>query len=96
MMVDTEWEDFGNGGQLSSIETDVDRAVDAASVHVGKQTQDKYVAGLYMGELVRRLLIEYTSQHECDGLTSALEQKDCFPAQLVSDVLKYVLAHFSC
>lgn len=38
MVIDTEWEEIGNKGQLDFIMTEYDKEIDESSVHKGKQT----------------------------------------------------------
>ncbi|CAK5112472.1 unnamed protein product [Meloidogyne enterolobii] len=45
---------------MDDIMTEFDRELDAASVHVGKQVIDKLTGALYLGELIRRILLKLT------------------------------------
>ena len=53
-MIVTEWEEFGDRGELDAILTSYDKDVDNMSVHRGKQRIDKLTGALYLGELVSR------------------------------------------
>merc|ERR1719481_2026617 len=58
MVVNTEWGAFGDKGELSFVKTKWDDAVDKGSVNPGKQTFEKMISGMYMGELVRQVLVD--------------------------------------
>ena len=58
MIVNTEWGAFGNKGELEYIVTKWDRRVDKASVTPGKQIFEKMISGMYMGEVVRQVLVD--------------------------------------
>uniref|UniRef100_A0A3P9PMA4 Hexokinase-3 n=1 Tax=Poecilia reticulata TaxID=8081 RepID=A0A3P9PMA4_POERE len=58
MCVNTEWGAFGDDGALHDFITDFDRDVDAASLNPGKQTFEKMVSGMYLGELVRLVVLK--------------------------------------
>ncbi|KAG1950931.1 hexokinase HKDC1 [Pimephales promelas] len=58
MCINTEWGAFGDDGVLDDFITSFDREIDAASINPGKQLFEKMVSGLYMGELVRLILLK--------------------------------------
>ncbi|XP_041840169.1 hexokinase HKDC1-like [Melanotaenia boesemani] len=58
MCVNTEWGAFGDDGALDDFITEFDRDVDAASTNPGKQIFEKMVSGLYLGELVRLVVVK--------------------------------------
>ncbi|TNN52641.1 putative hexokinase HKDC1 [Liparis tanakae] len=58
MCVNTEWGAFGDDGALEDYITEFDRDVDAASNNPGKQTLEKMVSGMYLGELVRLVVLK--------------------------------------
>ncbi|XP_028257557.1 putative hexokinase HKDC1 isoform X2 [Parambassis ranga] len=58
MCVNTEWGAFGDDGALNDYITQFDRDVDAASVNPGKQIFEKMVSGMYLGELVRLVVLK--------------------------------------
>ncbi|XP_069030171.1 hexokinase HKDC1-like isoform X4 [Embiotoca jacksoni] len=58
MCVNTEWGAFGDDGALNDYITEFDRDVDAASINPGKQTFEKMVSGMYLGELVRLVVLK--------------------------------------
>lgn len=58
MCVNTEWGAFGDDGALEDLRTDIDRELDAGSLNPGKQLFEKMISGMYMGELVRLILVK--------------------------------------
>ena len=63
MIVNTEWGAFGNQGELDFILTKWDKRVDAASVNPGKQIFEKMISGMYMGEVVRQVLVDLVQEN---------------------------------
>ncbi|XP_068927568.1 hexokinase HKDC1 [Petaurus breviceps papuanus] len=60
MCINTEWGAFGEDGSLEDIRTEFDREIDLGSLNPGKQLFEKMISGLYMGELVRLILLKMT------------------------------------
>lgn len=58
MLVNTEWGAFGDNGELDFIRTKWDKNVDDMSVNPGKQIFEKMISGMYMGELIRQVLVD--------------------------------------
>jgi len=58
MVINTEWGAFGDNGELNFIKTRWDERVDEMSVNPGKQIFEKMISGMYMGELVRQVLVD--------------------------------------
>uniref|UniRef100_A0AAX7V6V9 hexokinase n=1 Tax=Astatotilapia calliptera TaxID=8154 RepID=A0AAX7V6V9_ASTCA len=58
MCVNTEWGAFGDDGRLEDIRTEFDREIDRGSLNPGSQLFEKMVSGMYMGELVRLILVK--------------------------------------
>jgi len=58
MVINTEWGAFGDNGELDFVRTKWDRAVDDFSVNPGKQIFEKMISGMYMGELIRQVLLD--------------------------------------
>ncbi|MEE6479818.1 hypothetical protein FKM82_012383 [Ascaphus truei] len=89
MCVNMEWGAFGEDGELSCIQTEYDRQVDQNSLDPpGKQSFDKMVSGMYMGEIVRHILVTLASRGLLfDGVTTpALLTKGCFVTKHVSAI----------
>uniref|UniRef100_UPI00398EACEF hexokinase-2-like isoform X1 n=2 Tax=Pristiophorus japonicus TaxID=55135 RepID=UPI00398EACEF len=62
MCVNMEWGAFGDNGCLDDIRTEFDREVDKLSMNPGKQRYEKMISGMYLGEIVRNILINFTKQ----------------------------------
>ncbi|CAI9116926.1 OLC1v1018219C1 [Oldenlandia corymbosa var. corymbosa] len=62
-IVNTEWGAFSNGLPL----TEFDREMDAESINPGEQIFEKTISGMYLGEIVRRVLIKMAQGGELFG-----------------------------
>ncbi|EDV35203.1 uncharacterized protein Dana_GF22320 [Drosophila ananassae] len=60
VLINTEWGAFGDNGALDFVRTEFDRDIDVHSINPGKQTFEKMISGMYMGELVRLVLVKMT------------------------------------
>ncbi|XP_030571727.1 hexokinase type 2 [Drosophila novamexicana] len=58
MIINCEWGAFGDNGVLDFIRTPYDHQVDKQSINPKKQIFEKCISGMYMGELVRLVLLE--------------------------------------
>ena len=58
MVINTEWGAFGENGELDFVLTKWDQAVDEMSINPGKQIFEKMISGMYMGELIRQVLVD--------------------------------------
>lgn len=88
VLINTEWGAFGDDGKLDFIRTQYDREIDEHSINPGKQIHEKMISGMYMGELVRLLLVKFTK----DGLlfggkgTELLHKRGNFFTKYVSEI----------
>jgi hexokinase len=64
VIINTEWGAFGDQGSLEFIRTSYDREVDQYSINPGNQLFEKMLSGMYLGELVRLVLVKLAT----DGL----------------------------
>ncbi|XP_038567794.1 hexokinase-1-like isoform X1 [Micropterus salmoides] len=62
MCINTEWGAFGDDGSLEDIRTEYDREIDRGSINPGKQLFEKMVSGMYLGELVRLILVKMAKE----------------------------------
>ncbi|XP_074197521.1 hexokinase-2 isoform X3 [Camelus bactrianus] len=62
MCVNMEWGAFGDNGCLDDFRTEFDAAVDELSLNPGKQRFEKMISGMYLGEIVRNILIDFTKR----------------------------------
>ncbi|NXG60579.1 HXK2 protein, partial [Hemiprocne comata] len=57
MCINMEWGAFGDNGCLDDIITNFDRLVDEKTINTGKQRFEKLISGMYLGEIVRHILL---------------------------------------
>ncbi|CAL8097814.1 unnamed protein product [Calicophoron daubneyi] len=57
VVINTEWGAFGENGEFDNLRTQFDKSVDAESLYPGKQLFEKMVSGMYLGEIVRHILV---------------------------------------
>lgn len=62
-IINTEWGAFCNGLPL----TEFDREMDADSINPGEQIFEKTISGMYLGEIVRRVLVKMAQGGELFG-----------------------------
>uniref|UniRef100_A0A671YFC3 Hexokinase-2 n=1 Tax=Sparus aurata TaxID=8175 RepID=A0A671YFC3_SPAAU len=62
MSINMEWGAFGDNGELDDFCTRFDHIVDDSSNNPGKQRYEKMISGMYLGEIVRNVLIDFTSK----------------------------------
>lgn len=62
-IVNTEWGAFCNGLPLSKF----DRQMDADSINPGEQIFEKTISGMYLGEIVRRVLVNMAEEADLFG-----------------------------
>ena len=88
MVVNTEWGAFGDNGELDFILTKWDRAVHEESLYPEKQTFEKIISGMYMGELIRHILVDLLTDNlifsGCD--TNKLLEIGSFPTRFSSEI----------
>lgn len=58
VIVNTEWGAFGDNGVLDPWRTRYDRVLDRSSRNPGKQIFEKMVSGMYLGEIVRLIMLD--------------------------------------
>ncbi|EDW84127.1 uncharacterized protein Dwil_GK18967 [Drosophila willistoni] len=58
MVINCEWGAFGDNGVLEFIKTSYDKQVDKQTPNVNKQTFEKCISGMYLGELVRLIVVD--------------------------------------
>merc|ERR1712029_1012561 len=58
MVINTEWGAFGDNEELDFLKTKWDINVDENSINPGRQTFEKMISGMYMGELIRQVLVD--------------------------------------
>ncbi|XP_070207154.1 hexokinase-like [Littorina saxatilis] len=81
MYTTTECGSFGDRGSLDVYRTDFDRELDNSSMNSGEQIMEKMVSMVYIGELVRLVLVKLTQERllfKYVGRESALYLADSF------------------
>ncbi|XP_023588215.1 hexokinase-2 isoform X2 [Trichechus manatus latirostris] len=84
MCINMEWGAFGDDGVLNDIRTEFDHEIDMGSLNPGKQLFEKMISGMYMGELVRLILVKMAKEELLFGgklspellITGRFETKD--------------------
>ncbi|CAM4631178.1 hexokinase-2 isoform X1 [Lepidochelys kempii] len=90
MCINMEWGAFGDDGVLNDIRTEFDREIDMGSLNPGKQLFEKMISGMYMGELVRLILVKMAKEELLFGgrLTPSLLTTGHFETGFVSAIEK--------
>ncbi|XP_041807703.1 hexokinase-2-like [Chelmon rostratus] len=88
MCINTEWGGFGDDGSLADILTEFDVVVDKTSINPGVHTFEKMISGMYLGEIVRLLLVRLTEDELLfKGQTSeALLTPGKFETKFISEI----------
>ncbi|XP_041757275.1 hexokinase-2 isoform X2 [Coregonus clupeaformis] len=88
MCVNMEWGGFGDHGELDDFSTDFDRAVDDCSTNPGKQRYEKMISGMYLGEIVRNVLLEFTAKGLLfrGKLSERLKTRGIFETKFLSQI----------
>lgn len=86
VIVNTEWGAFGDNGCIDFVRTKWDHQIDQNSLNPGKQLFEKMISGMYMGELVRLVLIDLVQEKVLFGGQSSepLRARFAFQTQYVS------------
>ncbi|XP_034286538.1 hexokinase-2-like isoform X2 [Pantherophis guttatus] len=90
MCINMEWGAFGDDGSLKDIRTEFDQEIDMGSLNPGKQLFEKMISGLYMGELVRLILVKMAKEKLLFNgkVPDDLRKKGCFETKDVSAIEK--------
>ncbi|XP_071065037.1 hexokinase-2 isoform X2 [Dasypus novemcinctus] len=88
MCINMEWGAFGDDGTLNDVRTEFDREIDMGSLNPGKQLFEKMISGMYMGEIVRLILVKMAKEDLLFGgkLTPELLITGRFETKDVSDI----------
>ncbi|NXJ04237.1 HXK2 protein, partial [Odontophorus gujanensis] len=90
MCINMEWGAFGDDGVLNDIRTEFDHEIDMGSLNPGKQLFEKMISGMYMGELVRLILVKMAKEGLLfrGKLSSDLRTTGHFETRFVSAIEK--------
>ena len=58
MIINTEWGAFGENGSIDFIRSRYDDEIDKTSINLGKQIFEKMISGMYLGEIVRLIILD--------------------------------------
>uniref|UniRef100_A0A673TUC4 Hexokinase-3 n=2 Tax=Suricata suricatta TaxID=37032 RepID=A0A673TUC4_SURSU len=88
MCINMEWGAFGDDGSLGLLRTSFDANVDQASINPGKQSFEKMISGMYLGEIVRHILLHLTSLGVLfrGQQTQRLQTRDIFKTKFLSEI----------
>ncbi|XP_070271191.1 hexokinase-3 [Myotis yumanensis] len=88
MCINMEWGAFGDDGSLDTLSTCFDASVDQASINPGKQRFEKMISGMYLGEIVRHILLHLTSLGVLfrGQQTQSLQTRDIFKTKFLSEI----------
>ncbi|XP_019394066.1 PREDICTED: hexokinase-1 isoform X2 [Crocodylus porosus] len=88
MCVNMEWGAFGDNGCLDDIRTIYDKAVDDYSLNAGKQRYEKMISGMYLGEIVRNILIDFTKRGFLfrGQISETLKTRSIFETKFLSQI----------
>ncbi|NXE70116.1 HXK1 protein, partial [Calcarius ornatus] len=88
MCINTEWGAFGDNGCIDHIRTKYDREVDEGSLNPGKQRYEKMTSGMYLGEIVRQILIDLTKQGLLfrGHISESLRKRGIFETKFLSQI----------
>ncbi|XP_031163929.2 hexokinase-2-like [Sander lucioperca] len=92
MCINTEWGGFGDDGSLKDIQTEFDVVVDKTSINPGVHIFEKMISGMYLGEIVRLLLVRLAENKLLfKGQTSeALRTPGTFETKFISEIEEQV------
>ncbi|XP_053769214.1 hexokinase-3 [Desmodus rotundus] len=88
MCINMEWGAFGDDGSLDMLTTCFDKLVDQASINPGRQRFEKMISGMYLGEIVRHILLHLTSLGVLfrGQKTQRLQTRDIFKTKFLSEI----------
>ncbi|XP_074088528.1 hexokinase-1 isoform X2 [Macrotis lagotis] len=88
MCINMEWGAFGDNGCLEDIRTEYDRIVDDYSLNANKQRYEKMISGMYLGEIVRNILIDFTRKGFLfrGQISEALKTRGIFKTKFLSQI----------
>uniref|UniRef100_A0A8B9JIH8 Phosphotransferase n=1 Tax=Astyanax mexicanus TaxID=7994 RepID=A0A8B9JIH8_ASTMX len=92
MCVNMEWGAFGDRGELDEFCTQFDAAVDERSANPGKQRFEKMISGMYLGEIVRNVLLDFTTRGLLfrGKLSERLKTRGIFETKFLSQIERCV------
>ncbi|XP_027498963.1 hexokinase-3 isoform X3 [Corapipo altera] len=88
MCINMEWGAFGDNGCLDHIFTSFDKVVDEQTINPGKQRFEKLISGMYLGEIVRHILLAMSDKELLfhGNPSPKLFTKDIFKTKFLSTI----------
>ncbi|XP_034539262.1 hexokinase-2-like isoform X2 [Notolabrus celidotus] len=88
MCINTEWGGFGDDGSLKHVLTEFDVEVDKTSINEGVHTFEKMISGMYLGEVVRLVLLKLTKEKLLfkGEISEALKTPEKFETKFISEI----------
>ncbi|XP_005725520.1 hexokinase-2-like [Pundamilia nyererei] len=88
MCINTEWGGFGDDGCLDDILTEFDVEVDKTSINPGVHIFEKMISGMYLGEIVRLVLVKMTKDKLLfkGQISEALGTRGLFETKFISEI----------
>ncbi|GFQ77689.1 hexokinase-1 [Trichonephila clavata] len=88
VIINTEWGAFGDNHCLEFVRTIFDQQIDDVSLNKGKQLFEKMISGMYMGEIVRRIVCHLGNENEM--FKGKLSEKFNTPYAFKSKYVSYI------
>ena len=99
MVINTEWGAFGERGELGFLRTPWDEELDNKTENPGKQVLEKMVSGMYLGELMRIILVDLRTRGLVlvgqENIQTSLNQPGSFTTQFMCEVESDPLGEFA-
>ncbi|XP_024921204.1 hexokinase-2-like [Cynoglossus semilaevis] len=88
MCINTEWGGFGDDGSLRDIQTEFDQMVDKTSINPGVHIFEKMISGMYLGEIVRLLLLRLSEEKLLfkGQKSEVLQTPEIFQTKFISEI----------
>ncbi|OXB81001.1 UNVERIFIED_CONTAM: hypothetical protein H355_006084, partial [Colinus virginianus] len=88
MCINMEWGAFGDNGCLDGFFTSFDQLVDEKSINAGRQRFEKLISGMYLGEIVRHILLALVEEQVlfCGKPSDKLQSRDIFQTKFLSTI----------
>ncbi|NXD39292.1 HXK3 protein, partial [Copsychus sechellarum] len=88
MCINMEWGAFGDNGCLDHLFTYFDQVVDETTINPGKQRFEKLISGMYLGEIVRQILLAMVQKQLLfkGRPCPKLQTRNIFPTKFLSTI----------
>ncbi|KAF0990279.1 hypothetical protein HZS_8005 [Henneguya salminicola] len=86
VIINTEWATFGENGELKDYYTHFDSVIDKTSINPDKQIFEKMISGMYLGKLVKLILLEAAQNNLIfkKGIPIKLMEEESFDTSMIS------------